>query len=626
MFNSRNPIYRNPLGAVKCNENIHLKINLPRDLACTGAYLLMERDGEKIQCFDMFWCGMNGSDHEWWECDYKPSEIGLYFYHFELKTSHGRSQLFKGSSGSAVTEGSSRWQITVYAEDFTTPDWLAGGIMYQIFPDRFYSSQKNKLEIPSYREIHKSWDEMPRWTPNENGIITNEDFFGGDLRGIEEKLPYLKELGVTCIYTTPIFRSRSNHHYDTGNYEEIDPSLGTEADFISLCSAAKKLGIHVILDGVFSHTGSDSIYFNKERHYDSIGAYNSKESDYYSWYHFTDWPEKYDCWWGFTTLPNVNENNESFTEYINGETGIVGKWIRNGADGWRLDVADELPDEFLDSLRNSAKSHNPDSLILGEVWEDASTKTAYGERRRYLLGKQLDTVMNYPFRAAILGYIIHGKSSRFFETIETILENYPPQCIRLLMNHIGTHDTERAITMLAGEALDNRDRAWQSSHSLTEIQYELGTKRMKLASLIQFMLPGVPCIYYGDEAGVEGYRDPFNRKTYPWGKENTNLLSWYKQLGKLRSNQPILAEGAFRRVLQDGDLIVFERYMNCDAYEDIFCIIANRGNKAFTIPESVLPVQAEHLQGYKFTEDTLIIPPVDCSVYCYRKQLDKPEK
>ena len=333
-----------------------------------------------------------------------------------------------------------------------------------------------------------------------------------------EKLPYLKELGVTCLYFTPVFESHSNHRYDTADYSKIDPLLGSEEDLTQLCAAARKLGIRVILDGVFSHTGSDSVYFNREGRYPTQGAYNSQQSPYYPWYTFRQWPNSYDCWWNFDTLPNVNETNDSYNEYINGPQGIVRKWLKAGASGWRLDVADELPDLFLDRLHDAVKAEQPDALILGEVWEDASNKSAYGVRRRYLLGRQLDTVMNYPFRDAILGFLLGEDPARFAEAVETIVENYPPQCLNLLMNHIGTHDTERALTVLGGEPAGARGREWQAAQKLTPAQRETGVKRLKLASLIQYLLPGVPCLYYGDEAGMEGYRDPLQPGLLPLGQ------------------------------------------------------------------------------------------------------------
>ena len=321
MFNSRSRKYRDPAGAVAAGTPVHFRITLPRDLSCSAARLVVEQEGAGTSVLDMFWCGMNGSQREWWECHFTPESPGLYFYYFEARTCRGAQRLSRGRAGSAVFGGTNRWQLTVYQKDFETPSWLEGGVMYQIFPDRFKNSGVPKKDIPAGRTLHETWGEQPVWRPNERGIVTNSDYFGGDLRGIEEKLPYLKDLGVTCLYLNPIFESHSNHRYDTADYSKVDPLLGTEEDLRSLCAAAKQLGIRVILDGVFSHTGSDSVYFNREGRYPTDGAYNSQQSPYYSWYTFRKWPNAYDCWWNFDTLPNVNETNDSYNNYINGPEG-----------------------------------------------------------------------------------------------------------------------------------------------------------------------------------------------------------------------------------------------------------------------------------------------------------------
>lgn len=584
-FNSRNPVYRNPTGAVSAGTRVHFKITVPRSMSCSAAYLLVQDGNGKVVCGDMFWCGMNGADHEWWECHFTPETAGLYFYHFELRTSRGRFVLKKDIGGEARAGGGEDWQLTVCAKDFKTPEWLLGGVLYQIFPDRFFCSGEEKRDVPYGRTMHESWLEQPEWRPNEKGEITNSDFFGGDLKGIEQKLDYLESLGVTCIYLNPIFESHSNHRYDTANYERIDPLLGDEADFRSLCAAAKARGIHILLDGVFSHTGSDSIYFNREGRYGDGGAYRSQSSPYYPWYSFRNWPNDYECWWNFITLPNVREGNPDYDAYINGENGIVRRWLAAGASGWRLDVADELPDGFIDHLNRAVKAHDPDALVLGEVWEDASNKTAYGVRRRYLLGGQLDSVMNYPFRDAILGFLRGEHASLMMDRIETVVENYPPQVLHILMNHIGTHDTERALTVLGGEPAGGHGREWQSRQRMTPDQREIALERLRLAALLQYTLPGVPCVYYGDEAGMEGYRDPFNRACYPWGHEDEDLIAWYRYIALLRREQnDILREGKLRSIYAHGDILSFERYIETPEGETALFVAVNRSADNAVIP------------------------------------------
>lgn len=612
-FNSRNTNFRNPVGAVEQHSNVHFKIIVPRELRCSGAFLLLQNDNTRQMLrHDMFWCGMSGDNHEWWECDFTPEERGLYFYHFEIETWRGRLTITRTFGGEGGIDGTgSWWQMTVYEQGFTTPDWLAGGVMYQIFPDRFHASGIPKRNVPEDRTIHTDWSEPPEWRPNERGEVTNSDYFGGDLQGIIQKLPYLQGLGVTCLYLNPIFEAHSNHRYNTANYSRIDPLLGTYHDFVSLCKQAKRRGISVILDGVFSHTGSDSIYFNRQGRYDSQGAYQSKESPYFPWYQFRNWPNEYDSWWNFNTLPNVNETNAAYNEYINGSGGIVQKWLSAGAAGWRLDVADELPDPFIDNLCAAAKAQNPDALVLGEVWEDASNKTAYNIRRRYLLGGQLDSVMNYPFRDAILGFLNGHRTAQMMDIICDVIENYPPQVVRLLMNHIGTHDTERAITMLAGPPLTFHDREWQSQTHLAPEQWELGVKRLKLAALMQFTLPGVPCIYYGDEAGMEGYRDPFNRACYPWGKERQDLVAWYRRLGLMRKKyRAVFQQAPFLPVFSGDGCMVYLRH-NEDR-QILVALNANQHPKTISLLDQWHHANVWH--GHLPQNGQLELPPLDSVV------------
>ena len=565
MFHSRNPIYRNPTGAVQAHTNIHFKLLVPREFRCSAARLMVgEEFTKQVKTLGLFWCGMNGEDHEWWECDFTPEQSGLYFYRFEIDTWRGTlgiTSRFGGESGIdefGAPEGEC-WQLTVFESQYQTPDWLSGGIMYQIFPDRYYRSGTTKYNVPQDRYLHQRWGSQPEWRPNHQGEITNSDYFGGDLEGIIQKLDYLQSLGITCIYLNPIFEAHSNHRYDTADYTKVDPLLGTKEDFKRLCKEANKRGMHIMLDGVFNHTGSDSIYFNRKGRYQTLGAYQSQESPYYDWYQFYQWPEQYACWWNFETLPNVNETNETYNAYINGTDGVIQTWLKAGADGWRLDVADELPDLFLDDITKAAKQVKPTSMILGEVWEDASNKMAYGQRRRYLLGKQLDSVMNYPFREAIIGFLTGKNPAEMMELIMTVLEHYPPSAIHLLMNHIGTHDTERILTVLGGEPLNGRDREWQSKTKLSQEQRSKGLALLKLASLMQYTLPGIPCVYYGDEAGMEGYRDPFNRVCFPWGHEDAELVNWYRSLGKIRHSCEVLKQGTLEPYYADDDCFVYVR-------------------------------------------------------------------
>ena len=365
---------------------------------------------------------------------------------------------------------------------------------------------------------------------------------------------------MTCIYLNPIFESHENHRYNTANYRKVDPLLGTNEDFRELCKAAKTYGISVILDGVFSHTGADSIYFNKFGRYPTPGAYQSEKSPYYSWYHF--WGNKeYESWWGIDTLPNVDENNPSYTKYICGDDGVLDYWLSLGAAGYRLDVADELPDEFLDNLRACVKKFDEEKIVIGEVWEDASNKEAYGVKRRYLLGDQLDSVMNYPFREAIIAYMKGEAATTFRDRIMGILENYPKCTVDVLMNFVSTHDIERAINRFGGQPCDDKSKDWMASNELSPEEYERGKTLLKGAMVLQFFLPGVPSIYYGDEAGLQGWKDPFNRRCYPWGQEDTELIDYTRQLAKIRREHPAFAEGAMEFLVLEDNVVGFARYI-----------------------------------------------------------------
>lgn len=563
IFNSRDKSYKSIRSAIATDEQCKFRIIVPRDCRCSCATLAITKDGENEETayYGMFWAGMCGDYHEYWELHFSATTPGLYFYHFELDTPWGKSLIMNTGNGIGdFSAQGNEFQQTVYDKNFKTPDFLKGGIIYQIFPDRFYHSGAEKKNVPSTR-VFRRWGETPYWKEEQMNGIWNNDYFGGDLKGIEEKLPYIADLGVSCIYINPIFEAHSNHRYDTADYEKIDPLLGTEEDLKSLCKTAKeKYGISIILDGVFSHTGCDSKYFNLYNHYNTLGAYNSTESPYFSWYKFINWPDDYHAWWGIKLLPEVIEEDESYRNYICGKDGILRKWLRCGISGWRLDVADELPDIFLDDLRKAVKEENENAVIIGEVWEDATNKFAYGLRRKYLLGEELDSVMNYPFADAVLNFVRYGHGEYFFDSVMNIVENYPPQVLNVLMNHIGTHDTERAITRLAGPDNEGRGRDWQfANNELPSYDYLKGISMMKMASLIQFTLPGVPSIYYGDEIGMQGMKDPFNRACMQWDNQNEELLKWYKRLGQIRNGAKALIDGEFVPVFCENSAIAYER-------------------------------------------------------------------
>lgn len=611
IFNSRKIEYKDKIRAIATDEKVKLRIIVPRSMKCCGATLCVAKENESPAYYSMFWAGMCGDDNEYWELHFFATTPGLYWYHFELDTPWGRS--FVRNVGRGVGDfapDASDFQQTVYDKDFKTPDWLKGGIIYQIFPDRFYSSGTEKHGVRPSR-VMRRWGDEPFWREEQMNGIWNNDYFGGDLKGIEEKLLYLANLGVTCIYLNPIFEANSNHRYDTADYEKIDPLLGTEDDLKSLCKTAREqYGISIILDGVFSHTGCDSKYFNIYSNYDDVGAYNSKESPYYPWYKFINWPDEYHSWWGIKLLPEVIEETPEYREYICGKNGILRKWLKCGISGWRLDVADELPDVFLDDLRRAVKDENSDAVIIGEVWEDATTKLAYGERRRYLLGEQLDSVMNYPFADAVLNFVKFANADAFIDSVMSIIEKYPPQVTNVLMNHIGTHDTERAITRLAGENCEGYGRNWQHEHNkLSDYDYYRGVSMMKIASLIQYTLPGVPSLYYGDEIGMQGMKDPFNRACMDWYEPNTELHRWYKRLGEIRRGCKAFERGSFVPVycsyktvayLRSGDNNEVLVAVNLDE-NAVDINVGNRWDNAYYFFESTVQNGNLHLEPFRYT-------------------------
>ncbi len=534
---SRNKLYKSPFGAVDNGTAVTFRLILPFD--CSSAVVAIQRDGELQKYYQLSKEETAEQDGVWWSCTLGPFSTGLYFYYFEFDTPFGHNVLYKGKTDGAVMNSpGTPYQLTVFDSGYTPPSWLCGGLIYQIFPDRFCKKGDCKNPFPE-RYIYKEFTGQPAFEQleKEGGRQLNNDYFCGNIQGIISKLDYLKSLGVSCIYLNPIFEAHSNHRYNTADYMKIDPLLGNEEDFKELCEKAQEQGIDILLDGVFSHTGEDSIYFNKKGRYRSLGAYQSEQSPYFGWYTFNSFPDDYKSWWGIKSLPEIREENEQYLEFITGKGGVVEKWLNLGAAGFRLDVADELPDIFLDRLNRSVKEAKKDALIIGEVWEDASTKESYGKRRRYLCGGQLDSVMNYPFYEAILAFLSGGDGDKLLESVWSIIENYPKHCVDLLMNHMGTHDTVRLITRLAGEPPKKGDRLWQSRQKLSDDRFKKGVTLQKLAAFLQYTLPGVPSLYYGDELGSEGYSDPFNRAPFEPEKGNRELITFYKFLGSMRKNE-----------------------------------------------------------------------------------------
>ncbi len=554
IFNSRRTEHKNPSGAVASQTQVRFFLACGDDQGT----LVIYRDGE-LQPLRVEMRRTDGG----LQAEHCFADAGLYFYYFELGE---QDAVVRDDFGEGVRRG---WrsdpvlfQQTVYDASYHLVCGFAGGVMYQIFPDRFNVGSNGQLGREDLnRQFHDDLRDVPVWWPNEQGMITNTDFFGGNLRGVQEKLDYLVSLGVTCIYFNPICEAHSNHRYDTADYMKVDPVLGDERDFKRLCEAAHERGIRIVLDGVFSHTGADSVYFNKYGRYPGLGAYQGRESPYYKWYKFGRYADEYASWWGFDTLPEVNEQEESFAQFICGEDGVIAHWMALGADGFRLDVADELPDSFIERIRAAVKRWGNDKILIGEVWEDASTKVSYGERRRYLWGKELDAVMNYPFRTAVLDFVRTANAAEFMRRVTEICENYPPPMLNVMMNMLATHDTARALNALAvGEEYRGKSREWQAGNALSDGDYLRAVEMLKLACALQFTLPGLPCIYYGDEIGMQGYGDPFCRGYMRWDMPDKLLCDEIRSISGFRAkNRDVLADGRLVPLRSDGGVVAYLR-------------------------------------------------------------------
>lgn len=576
---SHDQYYKNPLGPVKCNEEIRIRLKYDGQ----GRVNLRTWTGvEKIY-------PMQKIDDNTYECTLvAPDEACQLWYCFYIEEgfarySYGNNPDMLGGEGKVYDGAFHSYLIVVYNKDFTTPDYLHTGNIYQIFPDRFYKGNYTPEKMISGRTIREWHNEPLLDIDPANGDNYAHDFFMGNLRGVVEKLDYLYDLGIRVLYFNPIFKAASNHRYDTGDYETIDSYLGDNQEFSLLCSEAKKRGMYIILDGVFSHTGNDSKYFNQKGTYDSIGAYQSKDSPYYPWYTFQEYPKKYLSWWGIYTLPEVNKHEETYRDYIlNNDTGIASIWLQRGADAWRLDVADELPMDFIEQMRESIKSVRKDTAIIGEVWEDASAKVAYGQTRCYCLGNSLDSVMNYPLRHAINGFML-GKKTAYdlVKLIKHQIEVYPTPFLYALMNIVGSHDRARALNVLCGEDYPNESREINKRVKLSEEQYTLAYNRYIQCVALLTALPGSPSIYYGDEAGMQGTSDPWNRRTYPWGYEDKSMIREIKALLNNRLNKKVLQVGFIDIEAIDENTISIRRYI--DKNVDVFGNVAENSEIRFTL-------------------------------------------
>ncbi len=541
-------------GAFSSEDILKLELKIKRKEGISRAELIVNEDeycnGYKSTVIPFLWENLEeGCDVL--SCCLRLSDFGtgLYFVNIRLK---GKNELL------VYDKFDYKRQLLIFEKNAGSLK-PQKGIIYHIFVDRFYSSGKSPVKETSV--LNTNWDEgTPEFAKRPGDFLKNNTVFGGDLCGIAQKMDYIASLGTKYIYLSPVFEAFSNHKYDTGNYLEVDEGFGGEEGLKELIKAASSYGIKLILDGVFNHTGDDSLYFNKYEHYASVGAFNSQKSPYYSWYNFKSFPNEYESWWGIKTLPRVNSDNDDYINFICKENSVVKKWGSLGLGGWRLDVADELSDKFLENFRKSVKETDKDAIIIGEVWENASNKISYGQRRKYFLGEQLDSVMNYPLREAVISLFKEGNVEKFLQTVKIINYQYPDFAKLHLMNPLSTHDTERLITVLGVKSLDNNDNELLSKTFLTREEFKEGFERLKKAYALLYFMPGLPSVFYGDEIGMEGYHDPFCRRPFKWkAVDKSPVLPFFKKLGKIRLCMDVFADGDLKIVFENENSFVLSR-------------------------------------------------------------------
>ena len=624
-YNARTGADCTRLGAFPCGDVLRLKVTVPRRLGTSAVVLRLNRDGASESDTPFSYIGT----------DY---ETGLEVYELTLDTAvlcgNGKSGLFwyrllfvraaetlfsdslNNVDFEPVGHGGSAFRLLIYDPADTSPAWLGDGVMYHIFVDRFCRGE-GAVSYPTGARgalLDPDWESgVPQYPKERGGELSNNVFFGGNLWGVIEKLDYLQSLGVTVLYLSPIFRAYSNHKYDTGDYMTVDPGFGGEDALDALLRETEKRSMRVILDGVFNHTGDDSVFFNRCGTYPTVGAAQSEDSPFHDWYDFRHFPDEYASWWGIPILPKLNHQNPDCRRFFTGPDGVGAHYVRKGISGWRLDVADELCDEFLDEFHTSVRGAGQHSsgrpVIIGEVWENAADKVAYGHRRRYLQGGQLDSVMNYPIRSGILAFVQDGDAAFLYDVLTELYASYPRPVSDTLMNLLGTHDTERILTVLGSQPEDfDRPNDELADARLSPADREAAVRLLKIASTIQFTVFGIPSVFYGDEAGMEGFHDPFCRRPFPWhdlgDPTRADLLAHYRTLGALRC-RPALRSGDFRVLAHGEDWIVYERQKDGDR----LVVAANRGTSPVSVPVTAEGQLLLSVGGNAYHDGVLTVAP-----------------
>lgn len=536
-------LFKFPKGVVVKGTSVVFFVSVDKTVQPEAVYFMQKEDSESEYFY-----------HEMQKCEggytiqINYPESGHFWYNFQIKHDDKiqyLSKTYDNFSYISDEKGEDFFQ-SVLNKEYTCKNSLQGGIIYQIYVDRFCKAGTVKTREPLI--FRDDWGGKIQKNTTDP-LIINLEVFGGNFKGIVSKLNHLKKLGVTTIYLNPISCANSNHKYDTADYMTPDPMFGTESDLKELIDQAKQLGMGIIFDGVYNHTGSDSLYFNKYGRYDTLGAYKSKDSRFYSWYNFDEYPDKYASWWGIDTLPSIEHNSQDFQNYIAGKNGVIENFMKMGMQGVRLDVVDEITDEFVKKISTTVHKFGDDKVVMGEVWEDASTKISYSCRRKYFCDNELNSVMNYPIKESILTFVRTGETRDLISTIRMLKNNYPKVVMDNLMNFLGTHDTTRIYSEILGSVNGDEKRA---------------KKLMKIASVLSFTMPGVPSIFYGDEYGMEN-NDGSSRGCYDWNNYNNEIFKFYTELGKLRKH-PVFKDGELEILFSGNGKFVYDR---CNGNERI---------------------------------------------------------
>ena len=625
IYDSQIETYKSVIGPIKRGMPIKVELHLPKEEITDNVVLKGIKMGDKS--YEIL-CRIPKTEEKEEYNIYSIEgvmlhEIGTYEYYFFYTDNEGTEKYIRRYDHNTYEGGihgkddGVNWQTVIY-DPIEQNKHLKGGIIYQIFPDRFFKGKIEESSLPRNR-VYRKWGEVPFY---DNDV--GKDFFGGNFNGIVEKIPYLKELGVTAIYCNPVCLSSSNHRYNATNYLAFDPVLGNEEDFKYMIKKLHENDIIFILDGVFNHVGADSIYFDRYNEHYTKGAYVDPNSPYKDWFHFYENDStKYESWWGFESLPRLmHRNSESLHEYLFGEKGVLKTWYSYGIDGLRLDVADELPNETLkDIYRVSKEAKGDDAIVLLEVWDDASNKWDYGHLMEFVYGHEATSIMNYPIRDTLMPYLRYGGdyAQKFNNACyEIFRENYPPEIVSGLMNFVSTHDTQRGITKLAGPEIGQNGRHWQfENNQLSPEEYEVGARLLKLAYLTLYFLPGCPSIYYGDEIGMQGMKDPFNRACFDWDNMNQDLLTDFINLGKIRHEyKDFLGDAKFDIIACLDRFLLFKRTKD----EKSIYICFNSSNEYMDITEKVdqyINKVIYHLNDEEnmYQEGKIILSPYDGLVF-----------